>query len=115
MANKVVTLVCAASGLALISAGSAGAQVACGDVITDKRVMIQDSAFIKNESAIVSIPYDRIHALATTEETGMLGGRGIFAGSKLVLSTSAGSYELEFRGADKAHAAHDLILKRMLQ
>jgi hypothetical protein len=83
--------------------------------ITDKRVMIQDSAFIKKESAIVSIPYDRIHALATSEETGMLGGRGIFAGSKLVLSTSAGSYELEFRGADKAHAAHDLILKRMLQ
>jgi hypothetical protein len=82
--------------------------------ITNKRVMIQDSAFIKNESAIVSIPYDRIHALATTEETGMLGGRGVFAGSKLVLSTSAGSYELEFRGADKAHAAHDLILKRML-
>ena len=72
------------------------------------------SAFIKNESAIVSIPYDRIHALATTEETGMLGGRGVFAGSKLVLSTSAGAYELEFRGADKAHAAHDLILKRML-
>jgi hypothetical protein len=31
-----------------------------------------------------------------------------------VLSTSVGSYELEFRGADKAHAAHDLILKRML-
>jgi hypothetical protein len=48
------------------------------------------------------------------EVTGMLGGRGVFAGSKLVLSTSAGAYELEFRGADKAHAAHDLILKRML-
>ena len=63
--------------------------------ITDKRVMIQDSAFIKKESAIVSIPYDRIHALATSEEAGMLGGRGVFAGSKLVLSTSAGSYELE--------------------
>jgi len=45
--------------------------------ITDKRVMLQDSAFIKNESAIVSIPYDRIHALATSEETGMLGGRGV--------------------------------------
>jgi hypothetical protein len=56
--------------------------------ITDKRVMIQDSAFIKNESAIVSIPYDRIHALATSEETGMLGGRGVFAGSKLVLRAS---------------------------
>ena len=35
--------------------------------ITDKRVMIQDDAFIRKESAIVSIPYDRIHALATSE------------------------------------------------
>ncbi|HET7272123.1 MAG TPA: PH domain-containing protein [Rubrobacter sp.] len=82
--------------------------------ITDKRVMIQDSAFIKKEKAIVSVPYDRIHALAASEDTGMLGGRGFFAGSKLVLSTSAGAYELEFRGADKAHAAHDMILTRML-
>ena len=68
--------------------------------ITDKRVMIQDSAFLKKERAIVSVPYDRIHALAASEDTGMLGGRGFFAGSKLILSTSAGAYELEFRGAD---------------
>ena len=82
--------------------------------ITDKRVMIQDSAFLKKERAIVSVPYDRIHALAASEDTGMLGGRGFFAGSKLILSTSAGAYELEFRGADKANAAHDMILTRIL-
>jgi hypothetical protein len=82
--------------------------------ITDKRVMIQDSAFLKKEKAIVSVPYDRIHALAASEDTGMLGGRGFFAGSKLILSTSAGAYELEFRGADKANAAHDMILTRIL-
>ncbi len=82
--------------------------------ITDKRVMIQDSAFLKKEKAIVSVPYDRIHALAASEDTGMLGGRGFFAGSKLILSTSAGAYELEFRGAEKANAAHDMILTRML-
>src|SRR5215212_3956985 len=64
--------------------------------ITDKRVMIQDSAFLKKERAIVSGPYDRIHALAASEDTGMRGGRGFFAGSKLILSTSAGAYELEF-------------------
>ena len=82
--------------------------------ITDKRVMIQDSAFRKKEKATVSVPYDRIHALAASEDTGMLGGRGFFAGSKLILSTSAGAYELEFRGADKANAAHDMILTRIL-
>src|SRR5215211_7343415 len=60
--------------------------------ITDKRVMIQDSAFIRKESAIVSIPYDRIHALATSEDTGMLAGRGVFADSNIVLSTSARTY-----------------------
>ena len=82
--------------------------------ITDKRVMIQDSAFLKKERAIVSVPYDRIHALAASEDPGMLSGRGFFAGSKLILSTSAGAYELEFRGADKANAAHDMILTRIL-
>jgi hypothetical protein len=82
--------------------------------ITDKRVMIQDSAFRKKEKATVSVPYDRIHALAASEDTGMPGGRGFFAGSKLILSTSAGAYELEFRGADKANAAHDMILTRFL-
>ena len=44
----------------------------------------------------------------------MLGGRGFFAGSKLILSTSAGAYELKFRGADEANAAHNMILTRML-
>jgi hypothetical protein len=82
--------------------------------ITDKRVMIQDSAFLRKEKAIVSVPYDRIHAIAASEDTGMLGRRGFFAGSKLILSTSAGAYDLEFRGADKANAAHDMILTRML-
>jgi hypothetical protein len=82
--------------------------------IMDKRVMIQDSAFRKKEKATVSVPYDRIHALAASEDTGMPGGRGFFAGSKLILSTSAGAYELEFRGADKANAAHDMILTRFL-
>jgi hypothetical protein len=82
--------------------------------ITDKRVIIQDSAFLRKEKAIVSVPYDRIHAIAASEDTGMLGGRGFFAGSKLILSSSAGAYELEFRGADKAHAAHDMILTRIL-
>ncbi|HEX2181316.1 MAG TPA: PH domain-containing protein [Rubrobacteraceae bacterium] len=82
--------------------------------ITDKRMIIQDSAFLKKEKAIVSVPYDRIHALAASEDTGMLGGRGFFAGSKLILSTSAGAYELEFRGADKANAAHDMILTCIL-
>jgi hypothetical protein len=82
--------------------------------ITDKRVMIQDSAFRKKEKATDSVPHDRIHALAASEDTGMPGGRGFFAGSKLILSTSAGAYELEFRGADKANAAHDMILTRFL-
>jgi hypothetical protein len=45
---------------------------------------------------------------------GLLVQAGSFAGSKLILSTSAGAYEVEFRGADKASAAHDMILTRML-
>ena len=43
------------------------------------------------ESAIVSIPYDRIHALATSEETGMLGGRGVFGTSRACFVAAIGS------------------------
>ncbi len=57
--------------------------------------------------------YSRITSLATEDESGLLTGRGFFASSKMVLCTTHGDYEFEFRGADKAHIAHNLILSHM--
>jgi len=44
-----------------------------------------------------------------------LTGRGFFSSSKVVLTTAHGELEFEFRGADKAHHAHNLILSQMVE
>jgi hypothetical protein len=82
--------------------------------ITTKRVIVYDKAFLRRMKAIVSIPYSRITSLAAEDESGLLSGRGFLASSRVLLTTSHGEYEFEFRGADKAHLAHNLILSHMV-
>jgi len=82
--------------------------------ITSHRVIVYDKAFLRKMKAVVSIPYSRIYTVAAEDESGLLTGRGFFSSSKLVLSTSKSEFEFEFRGADKAHIAHDLILAHMM-
>ena len=82
--------------------------------ITSHRIILYDKAFLRKMKAVVSIPYSRIHSIAAEDESGLFTGRGFFSSSKLVLNTSHSDYELEFRGADKAHLAHDMILGHML-
>jgi Bacterial PH domain len=83
--------------------------------ITTKRVIFQDSKFLrKNAKALVSIPYRSIHTIAAEEDAGMMTGRGFFASSEIKIGTSSGEYEFEFRGADKGHQAHSMILEHML-
>ena len=83
--------------------------------ITTHPIIVYDKAFLRRMKAVVSIPYSRILALAAEDESGLLTGRGFFASSKVLLTTSHGEYEFEFRGADKAHIAHNLILGHMVQ
>ena len=82
--------------------------------VTTKRVIVYDKAFLRKMKAIVSIPYSRITSIAAEDEAGLFSGRGFFASSKVVLATSHGDFELEFRGADKAHIAHNMILQHMV-
>lgn len=82
--------------------------------ITTKRVIVYDKEFLRKMKAVVSIPYSRVTSVAAEDDSGLFSGRGFFASSKMVLTTSHGEYELEFRGADKAHLAHDLILGHIL-
>ncbi len=82
--------------------------------ITNKRLIVFDQAFLRKNKAIVSIPYSRITSIAADDESGLFSGRGFFSSSKVTVTFSGGSYEFEFRGADKAHVAHNLILSRML-
>jgi hypothetical protein len=82
--------------------------------ITSKRIIFHDKAFLRKMKAIVSIPYNRIVTVAAEDESGLFTGRGFFSSSKVLLSTSHGDFEFEFRGADKAHVAHNMILAHML-
>lgn len=82
--------------------------------ITSKRVIVYDKAFLRKMKAVVSIPYSRIATVAAEDEAGLFTGRGWFGSSKMVLTTSHGDFEFEFRGADKAHLAHDMILGHIL-
>jgi hypothetical protein len=83
--------------------------------ITTKRVIFYDKVFMRKMKAVVSIPYAHVHSLAAEDETGLLTGRGFFSSSKLMINTSHGDFEFEFRGADKAHQAHNLILSHILE
>jgi hypothetical protein len=82
--------------------------------ITSHRVIIYDKAFLRKTKAVVSIPYSRILTVAAQDESGLFTGRGFFSSSQIYLTTSHSSYEFEFRGAEKAHAAHDLILTHVI-
>ena len=82
--------------------------------VTSHRVIVYDKAFLRKMKAIVSIPYSRIHMVAAEDESGLFTGRGFFSSSKMVLTTAHGELEFEFRGADKAHIAHDLVLRHMI-
>lgn len=82
--------------------------------VTSKRLVIYDKSFLRKMKAVVSVPLSRIQTIAAEDHSGLLLGRGWFAGSLLVVTTSHGTHEFEFRGADKAHHAHQLILWLML-
>ena len=82
--------------------------------ITSKRVIFQDNAWVVKSMAIVSIPYSRIHTVAAEDSASLLTGRGFFSSSRIIITTSAGSRVFQFRGADKAHIAHNLILGHIL-
>lgn len=82
--------------------------------ITNKRIVVYDQAFMRKNKAIVSIPYSRITSVAAEDESGLFSGRGFFSSSKVTVTFSGGSYDFEFRGADKAHLAHNLILSHMV-
>ena len=83
--------------------------------ITSKRLVVFDRTYLLERQAMVSIPYSRIVTVAAEEHPNPIAGRGFFSSSKLMLLLHGEKhYEFEFRGADKAVHAHNLILWHML-
>jgi hypothetical protein len=75
---------------------------------TDKRVVLQDKSFAGKKVALVSLPYSRITSVAVTSNKSLMGN--FFSSSSIAVSAGGAVHEVEFRGQDKAHHMHNLIL-----
>ena len=84
--------------------------------LTDKRVIYYDKEFLKSRKALVSIPYTRIASVASEDNKGFLIKKGFFVSDILVISpTGQEPKTFEFRGGDKAHIAHNIIMEHLLK
>ena len=75
---------------------------------TDKRVILQDKSFAGKKVALVSLPYSRITSVAVTSNKSLMGH--FFSSSSIAVSAGTTTHEVEFRGQEKAHHMHNLIL-----
>jgi hypothetical protein len=80
--------------------------------LTDARVILQDNSFVGGKTALTSIPYNRINAVSLVSDKSMLGK--FASSSTLAVSSGGATYQIEFRGEDKARHAHDVILLALL-
>lgn len=81
--------------------------------ITDRRVILQDKSFVGKKIAVTSIPYNRITSVSVVSDRTWTGS--FFSTSTIALTTSHGTHEVDFRGNEKAHHAHNLILWHMVR
>jgi len=79
--------------------------------LTDRRVVLQDNSFVGKRMALTSIPYSKVNAVSFVSDKSMLGK--FASSSSVALEVSGKTYEVEFRGEEKAKHAHDTILRLM--
>ena len=83
--------------------------------ITDKRIIYYDKEWLKSKKALVSIPFSRISSVASEDSKGFFITRGFFVSDTLAITISGQGVKLfEFRGGDKAHLAHMIIMEHIL-
>ena len=76
--------------------------------VTDQRLIFYDQAFFRKKKSMISIPYNQIVGISSTDEG------TIFKTSEIVLMTAAGNFTFEFRGADKAHWTYQYVTNQIL-
>lgn len=83
--------------------------------ITDKRIIFYDKAFLKSKKALVSVPFSRIASVASEDNKGFLIKKGFFVTDTLTINLLGMEEKtFEFRGGDKAHKAHNIIMEYLL-
>jgi hypothetical protein len=81
--------------------------------MTDRRVILQDKSFAGKKIALTSVPYSRISSVSVVSDKSWTGQ--FFSTSSIAITTSHGVHTVEFRGSEKAHHAHNLILWHVLR
>jgi hypothetical protein len=76
--------------------------------LTTKRVILQDKSFIGKRVALTSIPYRQVRSVSVVSDKSFAGK--FVSSSSLALDTGGTVHEADFRGEDKAHDAHRIIL-----
>lgn len=80
--------------------------------LTDLRLVLQDNSFVGKKTALTSIPYSRVGAVSFVSDRAVLGR--FASSSQIAVTVGAQTYEVAFRGDDKARHAHDVILWHLL-
>jgi hypothetical protein len=80
--------------------------------ITNYRVVLQDNSFVGKKVALTSLPFARINAVSLVSDKSIL-GQFASAGT-LAVTVGSETYEVDFRGDEKARYAHDAILWHMV-
>ncbi|MEU3164428.1 PH domain-containing protein [Streptosporangium sp. NPDC006930] len=76
--------------------------------LTDKRVIVQDKSFVGKKIAITSIPYNKVSAVSVVSNKSIAGS--FFSSGAIAIHVGTHTYEVEFRGDNKAHHVHNVIL-----
>lgn len=76
--------------------------------LTDRRVILQDKSFTGGRLALTSLPYKKITSVSVISNKSLMGN--VFGSGTLAVTAGSHTYEVEFRGPDKAKHAHNLIL-----
>lgn len=79
--------------------------------LTDRRVIIQDRSFVGKKFAITSFPYSRVTSVSVVSNKSW--GGQFFSTGAIAIHVGNQTYEVEFRGSDKAHHVHNVILHYM--
>jgi hypothetical protein len=79
--------------------------------LTSQRVIVQDKSFAGKRVALTSIPYGRITSVSVVSNKSWAGG--FFSSGAIAIHVGTHTYEVEFRGDEKAHHVHDVILSRI--
>jgi hypothetical protein len=76
--------------------------------LTNRRIIIQDKSFVGKRIAITSVPYSKVSSISVVSNKSWAGE--FFSSGTIAITVGQHTYEVEFRGVEKTHHVHNVIL-----